>query len=195
MRASALGRLFVTVAVVTLFATIAAALLPGLTVRCGPQGCTGATDIGATLPDDAQRAIEASPTARSAFTAYANRPLVAFLLGAITVLNVTPFAILMLFAGLALRRLGAAREDALAAALPWLRSASFAAMAMAVVTPLTASLSAMLLLPGTPLGRMFWIEADFVRLGQHLLLAAALFAIVWAIDAGSRAARDVADFV
>lgn len=193
--ARALARLFVTVAVVTLVATIAAALLQGLTVHCRPEGCTGATDIGATLPDEAKRTIESSPAARSAFAAYANQPLVALLLGAITVLNVTPFAILMLFAGLALRQLGALRADALAAALPCLRSASFAAMAMAVVKPLTASLTAMLLLPGTPLGRMFWIEVDFVALGQQLLLAAALFAVVWAIDAGSRAARDIADFV
>ncbi len=101
----------------------------------------------------------------------------------------------MVFIGLALRALAARRGDDLARALPWLRRASFSALVLAVATPLAISLDAMVLFPGTPLGARWYIGVEFDRLALHLLLAFAAIAVVWALDAGSRAEREVAEFV
>ena len=91
-----------------------------------------------------------------------------------------PFVALMLGTGMALRELAARKENDLARALPWLRRASVAAILMAVAGPVAASARSMIVYPGTPTGPMWYIEVDFLRLAFDLLLALAVFAVVWA---------------
>lgn len=163
--------------------------------RCDASGCVGAVKALAAAPDDARAALAASPVALAGFTRYLGSWPVRLGLFAILVLQSLPFALLTGSVGFALRRLGGRAPESLRQALPWLRRAALAALALAIVTPVAQSLRAMLLFPGTPAGPMWWFEVDFVQTGQHLLLALTANVIVWAIAAGSEAERDASGFV
>jgi hypothetical protein len=112
----------------------------------------------------------------------------------VTLLDLGPFALMLMGVGLALRRLSGA-GDPLARALPWLRLASLAAIVWALARPLSDSLREMLLAPGTPSGPHWQITADLGEVGIALLLAIAAHAAIWALEAGIRAQRDLEDFV
>ncbi|MDO6413261.1 hypothetical protein Q4F19_02600 [Sphingomonas sp. BIUV-7] len=187
--------LFLLVGLVSLVGTAVSMARPALSVRCGAAGCTGRTPLIDLAPEDARPALAASRTAQAAFAHHVARPIVRAGLAATQLIRGLPFAALMLAVGLALRRLAARVGDDLAQALPWLRRAALAALVAAIAPPVTDSLSAMILFPGTPSGAMWYLEVDFLRLACDLLLALAAVAVAWAIDAGGRAERDVASFV
>lgn len=163
--------------------------------HCDTQGCVSKSTPLAVAPDAARDALTASPAALQRFSGYLSSWPVRAGLVAIDVFEALPFAALTAFAGLAMRRLGRRSPKALRQALPWGRRASYAAVAVAIATPVAQSLRTMLLLPGTPLGRMWWIEIEFISTGQNLLLAFAAVVLAWAIAAGSRAEREAAGFI
>lgn len=188
--------LFLLVGLASIIGTIGVAVYPGgLAVHCGPSGCVDRTSLIELAPEEARPALAASRPAQSMFAQHIDRLPVRLGLGAVQLIYGLPFAAIMAAVGFALRRLAARKGDDLASALPWLRRAAIAALFMAVATPMADSLEAMILFPGTPFGPMWYVEVDFRRLLFDLLLAFAAFAVVWVLDAGSRAERDVAAFV
>lgn len=186
--------LFMLIACLSAAGTIADMMQPGLSVRCGLAGCADLTSLFDLAPEDARPALAASPSAQESFTRYVRMPIVRAGLAAVQLVNDLPFAALMIAVGFALR-LAAHAGDHLANALPWLRRASIAALMMAVATPVASSLRAMILLSGTPSGPMWYFEIDIVQFVFDIMLALAAFAVAWALDAGSRAKRDLAEFV
>lgn len=191
----AAAALFVLAGVASLALTVATMIRPGLDIRCGSTGCADRTTLIEHIPAEDRPAVEASPTTRTRFAAHVARPAVRAGLAGVELIDGLPFAALMLTVSVGLRRLAARRGGDLASALPWFRRASIAALAMVVARPLARSLEAMILYPGTPVGPMWYAEVEFVRLGFDLLLALAAMAVAWALEAGSRAERDVAAFV
>lgn len=187
--------LFLLVGCVSVAGTALWITQPGLSVRYSSTGYAARTILLDLAPEDARPALAASPSAQEEFARHVARPLVRTGLAGVVLIDDLPFAALMFGVSLALRKLATRAGDDLAGALPWLRRASIAAVLMAVATPVAASLRAMILLPGTPSGPMWYFEADVSQLVSDLLLALAAFAVVWALDAGSRAERDVAAFV
>lgn len=99
----------------------------------------------------------------------------------------------MFAVAMALCAFGTARG--IASGIRWMRLAAWAAIGAALAPPLTSLLWSVLLLPGTPHGPGFLIEIGGGPLMLHLLLAFAYFAVVWALDAGLRAQRDLAEIV
>lgn len=83
----------------------------------------------------------------------------------------------------------------IAVGIRWMRLASWAAVGAAIAPALIGLLRSLLLLPGTPHGPGYRIEIDGGPLMLHLLLSVASFAVVWALDAGLRAQRDLAEIV
>jgi hypothetical protein len=195
-RIARIAALFLLVGLASIIGIIGLATHPsGLAVHCGPRGCVDRTSLIELAPEDARPALEASRPAQAMFARHVDRLSVRLGLGAVLMIQGLPFAALMLAVGFALRRLAARKGDDLASAMPWLRRAAIAALLMAVAIPVGDSLEAMILFPGTPSGPMWYVEVDFRRLLFDLLLAFAAFAVVWVLDAGSRAERDVAAFV
>ena len=193
--AQAVGRLLVLAGVASFAASLVVPWLLGTTFACSSSGCSGNREILAAAPDAAKAVLSASPSALTQFESYLALPIVRGSLLALAAVAALPFALLLGTAGVALFCLGARKQQALAIAAPWLRRASFAAIAMVVFTPLTDSLRVMLLLRGTPIGPMWWLEADLVKTGLQLLLAFTAVVISWAIDVGSRAELEVDKFV
>lgn len=116
-------------------------------------------------------------------------------LAALTLLDEGLLVFLFLAVGLTLLRLGKRGEHVLVRALPWLKRGAFAAMLWAVAQPLTDSLRAMLLFPGTPSGASWFVGIDLTVAGPALLFAVAAYATTWALEAGICAERDLADFI
>ena len=193
--AQAVGNLLMLIGAISFAASVMVPWALGTSFTCGSGGCSGYREVLAAAPDAAKAALSHSPSALAQFETYLTSPFVRVSLLALAAIAALPFALLLGTAGLALRCLGTRKEHALAIASPWLRRASFAALAMVAVTPLTDSLHVMLLLPGTPLGAMWWVEADLLKTGLHLLLALTAVVISWAINVGSRAELEVDNFV
>lgn len=189
------GSIFLFLAACTLIGVASVAIAPGAVFNCKDGPCRWRVEPVRLLDDDERAAVTASSGAVARFDAHATRPLVRAGLGGIGLLRSGPFAVLLLGVSLALRRLGARRGDPLADALPWLRIGSLAAIASAVTAPIGESLTESLLSHGTPEGARWVISLDFNAIGTQLLLAVAAYATVWALEAGLKAQRDLAEIV
>ena len=190
--------LFVATALIraaSLLVPIGLTAIPGLEFRCANGACRAAERPDLLLPEGERAAVVASPPAMARLSAYARRPAVRTGLAAIDIAQATPFVLLMSLVAVAMWRLGRRGVDDLARALPWLRWASLAALAAAIVPPIGDSLRAMLLSPATPAGPSWYLAIDLGPFLMGLLLAFAAFIVSWALAAGNRARRDVAEFV
>ncbi len=175
--------------------TLATAVPGGAEMICNEDDCGYYSAAKEALPDETLRKLEGSKAVEARFQRYLEDPWVTTPLDMLSVGEFVPGWALMLFVGVALRRLGARSRDGLIAALPWLRRAGWAGLAMAIVAPLFASLRAMLLLPGIDGYRSWYFVVDFGVLTQNLMLAFAAIAVGWALSAGSRAQADIAEIV
>lgn len=164
-------------------------------VKCGDGGCYTVERPDLLLPESERSAVTSSPAAAAKLADYVKRPWVRALLATIDLAAAGPFVLLMLFVSKATWRLGSRKEGDFDRALPWLRRASVAALALALVPPVTDSLRAMLLFHATPTGPSWYLEIDIGPLLTGLLLAFAAFIVSWALAVGSRARADVAEFV
>lgn len=167
----------------------------GLDVKCMNGSCYVAERPDLLLPEEERAAVTASREATARLAAYTARPEIRAGLTAIDIVESSPFIALMLCVAAAVWRLGARQDDDLDRALPWLRRASIGALGVAVVLPFTQSIRAMMLFPATPSGPSWYFAIDFGPFLVGVLLAFAAFIVTWAIAAGSRARRDVAEFV
>jgi len=193
--AAALFAAAALVRAVSVATSISLAATPALEVKCGQAGCHAIERPELLLPEKERAAIVARPAAMMRLAAYAHRPAVRAGIAAINVAQAAPFVLLMLCVAAATWRLGARGVDDLTRALPWLRRASLAALAAAIVPPLADSLRTMLVLPGTPGGASWYFAIDLGPFMMELLLAFAAFIVSWALAAGNRARRDMAEFV
>lgn len=189
------GALFLLFAAVTLCEPIGTGVLLAPQFACGEQGCTWTQRPWYLLDEEGQKAVSASPAAERTFAAYAERPLVRMGIAGTSAIGAWPFAALLLLVGLALRRLGRGGGEALAAALARLRWAATAALVWAIARPVSDALMASLLSSGTPGGAEWQIPIDLGDMGTALMLAVAAYAVVWALEAGLRAQRDLQSFV
>lgn len=147
------------------------------------------------LDDEEREKVVASPHAGRVLAAHVARPTVRLQIFAAKLIDSGPFAVLLFSAGVALLRLGGRDASPLDSALPWLRRGSLAAIAWAVGQPVSNSLMAAVLSPGTPSGGHWYVMFDLVDIGTALMLAVAAYATVWALEGGLKAQRELADFV
>jgi len=190
------GILFLMIAAFFGVMTIIAAAAPGPYLNCNSeQRCTGEADAANLLPEETLLRLKSDAEARGRFDQWVAKPGVRIGLAAIALLELGPMAVLFLAVGMALRRLGQKRHHALADALPWLRRASRAAVTLAVARILCPVLQAGLLYKGVGGSQVLSnpIQMDSALL--LLLLAFAAYATIWALEAGIRAERELADFV
>jgi hypothetical protein len=190
------GIVFLLVAAMWGVGTMIQSIVPGWSLSCGNErGCRQGADLIGLLPDAEQAAVSGHPAADARFAAYVTRPSVRAGLAGLTLFDEGFLVFLFVAVGLTLRRLGGRGGHVLARALPWLRRGALSAVLWAVAQPLTDSLRAMLLFPGTPSGASWYIALNLTIAGPALLLAIAAYATAWALEAGMRAERDLADFV
>jgi len=189
------GAAFLVVAGCLAVGVAAVLFLPELARLCDGTTCELTTGPLELLPTDVRRVVTASPAARAAFDAYVARTPVRLGMAGAAFVEEAPFALLLLSVGLALRRFGSGAADALSQALPWLRRASIMAFVWALAPSVSSSLVAMLLYPGTPEGPHWFFTLDVGSIGTALMLAIAAYATVWALEAGLKAQRDLADFI
>ena len=90
---------------------------------------------------------------------------------------------------------GERRGHVLARALPWLRLASKAAIALALARLFVGGLRSALLYPGLDHAESVRFSIDLNGMTLPLLLAFGVYTTVWALEAGIRAERELADFV
>ncbi|KQM28915.1 MULTISPECIES: hypothetical protein [unclassified Sphingomonas] len=188
--------LFLVIAALLGVMTIVAAAAPGPYLNCGgEQRCRSGADAANLLPDETLARLKRDTKSRGQFDRWVAEPGVRVGLAAIVLLESGPMAVLFLAVGMALRRLGQQRHHALAEALPWLRRASRAAITLAVARIVCPVLQAGLLYNGvggsTALSNPIQVDTAFLL----LLLAFAAYATIWALEAGIRAERELADFV
>lgn len=188
------GATFLVIAAATMSSILVSASLPEIVGTCAKLGCE-VTGPASRLSTEDQAQVAASPAAQRRFDDYLATRLVRAGLAGVAVLETVPFAVLLMSVGLALRRFGGRAADPLARALPWLRRASIAAIAGALAGPFHDSLLVMLLYPGTPAGPHWMIVLDFQSMALALMLAVAAYATVWALEAGLRAQRELAEIV
>lgn len=192
----AAGIVFLLVASLWGAATVAQAVVPGWTLTCTEErGCRQDADPTALLPSDDQAAMRRDPAASARLTEYAAEPMVRAGLAGLVLLDEGFLVFLFVAIGLTLRRLGRRGGHVLGQALPWLRRGAFSAVLWAIAQPVTDSLRAMLMFPATPRGASWYIALDLTVAGPALLLAVAGYAVAWALEAGVRAERDLADFI
>lgn len=190
------GVLFLVIATLLGVMTIVAAAAPGLYWNCdSEQRCAGGADAANLLPDETLARLKSDAEARGRFDRWVAEPGVRAGLAAIVLLGSGPMAVLFLAVGMALRRLGQKRHHALADALPWLRRASRAAVTLAVARILCPVLQAALLYKGVGGSRALSSPIQLDSALLFLLLAFAAYATIWALEAGIRAERELADFV
>ena len=192
--ASAFFALIAIIAFATPIAIIAMTGDPMAKWVCNTAGDCGFVDGSrAFLDAEELQAMSASPAAAERFADYVKQWPIEIGGAVLSVLSTLPFALLMFAVAMALRAFGTARG--IASGIRWMRLAGWAAIGAALASPLIGLLWSVLLLPGTPHGPGFRIEIDSGPLMLHLLLAFASFAVVWALDAGLRAQRDLAEIV
>lgn len=188
---------FALVAAVSLATPIAALSLTGNPLadwRCGTEVPCGFRDGALTpLDEEARASVAASPEAVERYRDHLARGPVSIGLSILSILSAVPFATLMFGVAMVLRSFGT--SAGIGGALRWMKLAGLAALAAAIAPPIIGLLQSVLLLPGTPHGPGFAIEIDGGPLFLHLLLASASFAVVWALDAGQQAKRDLSEIV
>lgn len=190
------GVAFLLVAALWGMAAAAGAIVPGWSLSCSDErGCLQAIKLASLLPESEQVLLSNNPKAEARFATYVTRPPVRGGLAAITLVDEGLLVFLFVTVGLTLRRLGERGEHVLGRALPWLKRGAFSAVLWAIAQPLTDSLRTMLLYPGAPSGASWFIGIDLTVAGPAFLLAIAAYATAWALEAGIRAERDLADFV
>ena len=189
------GAIFLLCAVAMWLGIALTGILAGAPVRCVDTGCVVSVQPGELLDADVVAKVQSSPAAQQTYATYVHRPLVRLGIVGIMLIETGPFAMLLVGVGMALRSLGGGGREALARALKWLRRASQAALAWAVARPISDSLMDSLLSAGTPDGAQWQISIDSANIGTALMLGIAAFATVWALEAGLKAQRDLADFV
>ena len=192
--ASAFFALIAIIAFATPIAIIAMTGDPMAKWVCGTAGGCGFVDGSrAFLDAEEWQAMSTSPAAADRFADYVAQWPVRIGGAVLSILSAIPFALLMFAVAMALRAFGTARG--ISSGIRWMRLAAWAAIGAALAPPLIDFFRSILLLPGTPHGPGYRIEIDGGPLMLHLLLAFASFAIVWALDAGLRAQRDLAEIV
>ena len=189
--------LFLLVALTQIIAVAISWSVPGAqyNMRCSDVGCvtTGTPELA--LPDDLRAQMQASPESVEQFERHIREPHIWAGLGLVNLIQFAPMMALLALVGVAMRRLGQDRPDAMAAALPWIKRAAIAALALAIIPTFAVAARVMILMPGTPHGPGFYFSLDGGPLLIDLLMAFAAFIVAWALEAGSRAARDVGGFV
>lgn len=164
-------------------------------IRCSGYRCGISGNPASLLPDAARREVEASAAAMAEFAAHLVVPATRIKLMAAETAGSMPVAALLLFVAAALGTLGRRGPDDLARAIPWLRRASIAALLAVPLVPLGESLQTTVLLAAVHPHGPFSLVVDLNRFILNLLLAFAAFAVTWALAAGSRAGRDIAEIV
>ena len=189
------GRAFLLAALLWGMAMIPQVVWPGWTISCEPEhGCVQTTDLRTLLPERARNAARDDPQALAELTAYAARPMIRSGLAGLIVVREGLMVFLLLAIGTTLLRFGRRSDQVLVGALPWLRRGALAGLLWAVAQPLADVARTILLLPAVPdAGRS--IAFDLTVAGPALLLAVAAYAVAWALEAGVRAERDLANFV
>lgn len=191
------GAFFALVAAIALATPIVVIALTGDPMaqwRCSTQGDCGFTGGSLAFLDAEERsAIASSPAAAERFAEHVSRWPIRLGEATLSILSPAPFATLMFGVAMSLRAFGTARG--IAGAIGWMRLTAWAAVIAAIAPPIIGLLHSVLLSPGTPRGPGYQIEIDGGPLLLHLLLAFASFAVVWALDAGRRAQRDLAEIV
>ena len=162
--------------------------------QCGSdRDCAFENGALAALDDEVRAQVAASPSAQESFADPLDRVPIHGGLALLSILSSLPFAALMFGVAMALRSFGTSRG--IPAAIKWLRLVAWAALAAALAPPIIGLLQSVLLLPGTPYGPGYAIEVEGGPLLLHCLLAFATMALVWALDAGHSAQRDLAEIV
>ncbi len=188
--------LFLCIAALLGVLTIVMAAVPGAYVNCDAgEECRSGADAANLLPDETMARLRSDAKAREQFDRWVAEPGVRVGLAVIVLLESGPMAILFLAVGMALRRLGQRRHHALADALPWLRRASRAAITLAITRIMCPVLQAGLLYNGVGGSQALSNPIDLETAFLLLLLAFAAYATIWALEAGIRAERELADFV
>ncbi|MEH3041417.1 MAG: hypothetical protein PGN21_15315 [Sphingomonas paucimobilis] len=191
-----MGMLFLLIAAVMGVGTIVGAAAPGIYWNCdSEQRCTGGTDATNMLPDETRLMLNRDPEARGKFLAWMAKPGAHAGLAALILLEFVPMMILLFSVGMALRRLGERKRNALTLTLPWLRRASRAAIALAVARLIVPVPTAILLYQGVNQDDIVLPRIDLSNTLVLLLLTVAVHAVIWALEAGIRAERELADFV
>lgn len=188
------GAIFLLFAACTALQGVILSAWPGPVFDC-VDGCRWRSEPTRMLDDDEQAKVVVTPGADRAIAAHVARPIVRAGIFGVSMIEAAPFALLLAGVGLALLRLGGRGSDPIAEALPWLRRGSLAAIVWAVSQPVSQSLMASLMSPGTPSGPHWYIQVDLVDVATGLMLAIAAYAAIWALEAGLQAQRDLAEIV
>jgi hypothetical protein len=189
--------LFLLVALTQIIAVAISWSVPGAqyNMRCSGGGCVTTSTPEVALPDDLRVQMQASSESVQQFERHVRQPHIWAGLGLVNLVQGAPMMALLILVAVAMRRLGQDRSDAMAAALPWIKRASIAALALALVPTLAEAARVMILIPGTPHGPGIYFGLDGGALLINLLIALAAFIVAWALEAGTRAARDMGEFV
>ncbi|KQM61487.1 MULTISPECIES: hypothetical protein [unclassified Sphingomonas] len=190
------GGLFLLIGALMAVFTVAGSVVPGSYFNCdAEQRCISGTDPANLLPDEVHAELDRAPQARRHFDRWVAEPAVRVGLGALVLLELGPMTILLIAVGMTLRRLGRQQRDALAHALPWLRHASRAAIALALSRLVVPLANGALLYNGLGRPDIVLPPINLANTLVLLLFTAAVRAMIWALEAGIRAERELADFV
>lgn len=189
--------LFLLVALTQIIAVAISWSVPGAqyNMRCSDTGCVTTDTPELALPDDLRAQMQALPESVEQFERHIRKPHIWAGLGVVNLIEAAPMMALLILVAVGMRRLGQDRPDAMAAALPWIKRAAIAALALAIVPTFAVAARVMILMPGTPHGPGIYFALDGSPLLTDLLIAFAAFIVAWALEAGSRAARDMGWFV
>ena len=169
--------------------------LTAMEIHCDKLRCGISGNPLLLLPSGTREVVKASASAMAGYAAHLDLPATRLMLMATEALSNMPVVGLLMFVAAALQTLGHRGSTDLARAIPWLRRASIAALIAVPLVPIGESLRTTVLLTAIEPERHFALCVDVNRFILNLFLAFAAFAVTWALAAGSRAGRDIAEIV
>lgn len=189
--------LFLAVAALQAGALLFSIAMPNMSLRwqCGSGGCVTAVVPDLGLTSDQLAAAGVGPGDPAGPLAGLGRPEVRLAQAVLEAMAQLPLAALLLCIALALWRLSRRSGDDLALGIPWLFRASICTLLYALLPPLAQIGRSSLLLSAIGSEWIFWAELDLKALLMNLLLASVAFTATWALAAGNRARRDIAEIV
>lgn len=163
--------------------------------ECADTGCAVSPTPTRLLPVASRIAVERDQAAVARFEARLREPAVRATLLAMETVRRGPMIAMFLFVGIAMWLFGARNEGGSVRAVVWLKRASWAALVLAIVSPFADSLRSAFLLEGVLPADTIELYVDGGRLVWNLMFAAAAWAAIWAIGAGSCARAELSQIV
>lgn len=194
----ALGYAFGLAAMTHVASLVIAGLAPrflSTVIACRRGGCALTGSAAGLLPDGMRGAGMATPDAAAVLERYLALPVVRAQFLATQLAIDLPMIGLLVAVAIGVHTLGQRRGDDVAHALAWFRRGAVLALIAALLVPVAESFRALLVHRAFDPAARFTLSVEVETSMLNVLLALVALAVTWALAAGVKAERELAEIV